>query len=76
MQFTQPKDTNMPVKAPTTARYALVPPSGSSGNSSGFEAYSGSASALFFSSNPFSRREESVAIVVLAVWLAMVSKRY
>jgi hypothetical protein len=73
MQFTQPNETNMPVKAPATAKYAFVPPSGRSGNSSSFDTCSGTAS-LEVISGPFSRLEESTAVVGASDWVDMIRR--
>jgi hypothetical protein len=65
MQFTQPNETNMPVKAPSIAKYAFVPPSGTSGSSLVFDFSSGIASVILFSTL-FSRLD-SADIVVFSV---------
>jgi hypothetical protein len=62
MQFTQLNDTNIPVKAPIVAKYALVPPSGTSGSSLVFDFSSGIASGRLFSA-PFSRLESAGVVM-------------
>lgn len=74
MQFTQPNETNMPVKAPMTARYAFVPPSGTSGNSSYFGFCSGTPLVTLLC-EPFSRLELSASAVGVAVGADMTSRR-
>jgi len=74
MQFTQPNETNIPVKAPRIAKYAFVPPSGTSGSSSVFDFSSVITSEIFFSTL-FSRLESAV-VVVFSVWPAIISEGY
>jgi hypothetical protein len=74
MQFTQPNDTNMPVKAPSIAKYAFVPPSGTSGSSLVFDFSSGIASVILFTT--LLSRLESAVVVLFSVWPDMISEEY